>query len=189
MNHFSNCSAAYPEKIESEGPRALQEIDTADGLAVLVCVDCGALETKPTCGPLFAEALRFFASSDVSPDRTHLFFAGHMTGQAEKIYLGACAAAMFRPSPEHRAFELLALAKLSAIYGLEVSVFERPEIADEIWLHHPSARGEVERLSQPRLVVNSPEWHEVRGVLCGVPANDIDHRFHERRGYREPCDR
>lgn len=144
---------------------------------------------KPTCGPLFAEALRSFVNldSDRADKDVRLFVAGHMTGQAEKIYLGACTAAMFRPSPEYRGFALAALGKLSAIYGLEVSVFERPEIADEIWLHIPEALTEVGELSQ--LVINSPEWHAVRGRLCGIPENKIDPLFHERRGYREPCDR
>lgn len=141
---------------------------------------------KPsTCGPLFAEALRSFTNLDEGEVRC--FCAGHMTGQAEKIYLGACAAAMFRPSPKYRSFALTALMRLSVIYGLQISVFERSEIADEIWLHTPEARDEVGQLSQLR--VNSPEWHAVRGALCGVPANKIDHLFHERRGYREPCDR
>lgn len=147
---------------------------------------------KPTCGPLFAEALRLFTGLDsdrgmADEERVRLFAVGFMTGQAEKIYLGACTAAMFRASPEYRLFALAALTNLSAIYGLEVSVFERPEIADEIWLHRPSARAELGQLSQ--LAVNSTEWHALRGKLCGVPDAEIDPLFHERRGYREPCDR
>lgn len=140
---------------------------------------------KPTCGPLFADSLSAF--TDMSDKEVRPFLAGHLTGLVEKVYLGACPAAMVRPSPEFRGFVLSALSRLSKIYGLEVSVFERPEIADEIWLHRPEYAAAVGELSQLRF--ESPEWHTNRGLLCGIPLSEIDLEFHKRRGYREPCDK
>ena len=31
-------------------------------------------------------------------------------------------------------------------------------------------------------------WHKDRGLMCGVPHNEIDYMFHERTGYGQPCD-
>lgn len=142
------------------------------------------IEIKETCGPLFLRCVEFFTQA--TDDKVCLFAAGHMTGQAEKIYLGACPAMMCRPSPEYGAWMLTVAAKLSEVYGLEVSLFERPEIADEIWLHRPAYRNNVALLSQ--LECNSPEWHRKRGLLCGIPSPEIDPAFHERAGYRERCE-
>jgi hypothetical protein len=58
-----------------------------------------------TCGELFRDAMQ--SHTDMSPEQIRVFAAGYVTGQAEKIYLGACAAAMFRPSPEH--YDMLAV--------------------------------------------------------------------------------
>lgn len=140
--------------------------------------------SKPTCGPLFLRCLETFTSK--TDDKVCVFSAGHMTGQAEKIYLGACSALMVRPSPQYRSWCLFVATTLSAIYGLEVSVFERDEISDEIWLHTMESSGAISELQH--LEVNSPGWHARRGLLCGIPDTDIDVYFHKRSGYREPCD-
>lgn len=140
---------------------------------------------KPTCGPLFEQAWK--KATSMTDDPVLLFSAGHICGQAEKIYLGACSAAMFRPTPENNKFVLSLAVYLSSIYGLEVSVFERQEIRDEIWIHSPKITQGIALLRV--LVHNSPEWHYFRGVWCGVPDNQIDHEFHLRKGYNQPCDR
>lgn len=139
---------------------------------------------RTTCGPLFSDCLCAF--TDLTHNQVETFAAGHLSGQAEKIYLGACLAAMVRPSRLYRSWCLHVCTKLSAIYGLEVSVFERDEIADEIWIHKPEARPFLEELNA--LEVNSRLWHHIRGFLCGIPAAEIDTHFHTRQGYQEVCD-
>lgn len=143
------------------------------------------MDNKTTCGPLFLRCLEEFADNQECELRA--FSAGHMVGQAEKIYLGACSAAMFRPSPSYREWAVIAAIKISAIYGLQVSVFEREEIKDEIWIHKKTLNWEISLLNG--LDVNSPEWHSLRGRLCGIPEYDLDPNFHLREGYNLPCDK
>lgn len=142
---------------------------------------------KPTCGPLFTQALQT-AIEQAEGDPVRLFSAGHMCGQAEKIYLGACMAAMFRPSPEHYAYVHKVASKLACIYGLCVSTFDHEDLHDEIWLHKltqgPALLFEWMLAAEP----NSPMWHYWRGMLCGVPSDQIDANFHLRTGYKQPCD-
>lgn len=42
IQHHPNCSPYYPEKIQSEAPQAITEIEIDDGEVALQCVDCGA---------------------------------------------------------------------------------------------------------------------------------------------------
>lgn len=142
------------------------------------------MKSNQTCGPLFLECVKEFVS-DINLMK--IFSAGHMTGQAEKIYLGACAAAMFRPNPEYQEWALVAALKIANIYKLEVSVFEREEMKNEIWIHAPTATREIAMLKD--VDFNSPEWHTLRGRLCGVPEYNLDTEFHLRYGYNIPCDK
>lgn len=143
-------------------------------------------QTK-TCGPMFLSLLESFASDpDTSSDPVRLFSAGHMAGQAEKIYLGACSAAMFRPSSEHFAWMKSALNRIAPVYDLNTG-WLRYEGVEELWLVRGESSLIFERLTETD--VNSPEWHVLRGLLCGVPFVDIDTAFHARKGYAAPCDR
>lgn len=139
-----------------------------------------------TCGVMFQQCLTHFTSK-LASDPILLFAAGMAVGQAEKIYLGACSAAMFRPSLEHKAKMLAVCAYLSRVYGLEVSVFERGEVSNELWLHTKESTEFLQRVINWE-VYNSPAWHIGRGLLCGVPFDQIDFEFHERVGFGEPCD-
>lgn len=139
-----------------------------------------------TCGPLFQKCLEQAVQFETDP--TCLFACGHVTGQAEKIYLGACSAAMFRPSLEFRDSVLKACILCSSVYSLEVSVFEREEITDEIWLHTANVRDFL-GWSMQNVEYNSPNWHWIRGTLCGIPETVIDTEFHLRKGFKETCDK
>jgi hypothetical protein len=44
VKHHPNCSADYPEKIETEAPQQITVMDCEDFL-VYQCVDCGAFVT------------------------------------------------------------------------------------------------------------------------------------------------
>ena len=134
---------------------------------------------KKTCGPLYQEQLKQFVGND---RELRLFTAGFITGQAEKIYLGACGAAMFRPSPEHKGLvtELVEIA--SVTYGLCSN-----NIGEEIWLFHPDVAPAFIRLKS--IIPNTITAHFMRATLCGVPLREIDYKFHERNGYGKDCDK
>lgn len=136
-----------------------------------------------TCGPLFETCWREIESKVAG---THLLFeAGFVVGQAEKIYLGACHAAMFRPTDNRSKNVVLTSCMVcSAVYGLQVSIFEREEIKDEIWLvDNRFANHLADVLCN--YSYNSQEWHIERGLLCGIPLANIDPSFHERKGFNE----
>lgn len=141
-------------------------------------------DQKPTCGPLYKRALEHFCGSN--QDDRRAFAIGFMMGQAEKVYLGVCPAAMFRPSADKKVAMLMRLQDICGMYGL--SIFELPvKTGSELWIYQLSrTRQAIEGLQA--FGENSESWHEMRAFLCGIPADRIDFRFHERPGYGEDCD-
>jgi hypothetical protein len=136
---------------------------------------------KTTCGPLYQDALRHYAGDD--PERIRLFAAGFVSGQAEKVYLGACRAAMFRPSPDRRAMLLEILEDVARRYGLHYTVE-----ADEIWLwRDPGTANAIDQVFR-RGDRDPAGYHRLRGMLCGVPPDEIDEQFHRRPGHGQRCD-
>ena len=133
-----------------------------------------------TCGPLYLDGLLKYAGDD--PEKVRLFAAGFITGQAEKAALGASMAAMFRPSEIYRGMVQEVASDVACRYGLQYQM-----LGDEIWLYASGARMLMWTLKQVQS--NSPEWHTIRGFLCGVPSHEIDVAFHRRKGYGEPYDR
>ncbi len=137
---------------------------------------------KPTCGVLYKETADQFGQT---PETVDAFAAGHVSGQAEKVYLGACKAAMFRPQPDRHAWLLEVVQAIAGRYGLQVqclTYMDGGEIRNEIWI---SRQGVGKWLDYP---VNSQQWHTLRGLVCGVPLGEIDGLFHLRPGYGQPCD-
>ena len=135
---------------------------------------------QQACGSLFLDGLLKYAGDN--PEKVRLLAAGFVTGQAEKVYLGACMAAMFRPSEAYR----------DMVWHLVVDIARRYElcfdaIGDETWIWHPKAHGLISAMVHACEL--SEEWHSIRGLLCGVPAREIDPTFHLRKGYGESCDR
>lgn len=136
--------------------------------------------SKPTCGPLYFDGLKNYAGND--PVAIRLFAAGFISGEAEKVYLGASPAAMFRPSPDFRDM-VLALAEDIAIrYELVVKARK-----DEIWLCRDSTVYELVA-GLDWIGKDTPIYHAQRAWLCGVPTSEIDLSFHERKGYGERCE-
>jgi len=114
------------------------------------------------------------------------FAHGFAAGQAEKVSLGACDAAMFRPSPEHMEWYLPLVESVAATYGLHVVILDShcEETPKEIWI-----------CSDPKKVglwldfdVNSAPWHAARGAACGIPPRHWDFKYHKRKGYGKRCD-
>ena len=139
------------------------------------------MNKRTTCGPMYLDALMRYAGKD--EERLRIFAAGFIHGQAEKVYLGACSAAMFRVSPEF--LVMVATLAWEAVdrYGLHAV----RQLGDEIWiLRDGHALDQFNFMA--KMPVNSSDSHIQRGALCGVPFNEIDETFHERDGFGKPCD-
>jgi hypothetical protein len=135
---------------------------------------------KKTCGPMYEEALRRYTSMD--PGLIGVFAAGFISGQAEKVYLGACRGAMFRPSADRWPIIMAAVMDVVNRYGLKYQ-----ELPEEIWiLRDDTAVHWLAELSDCE--PNSPRWHRIRARLCGVPLSETDEQFHLRSGHGERCD-
>ena len=126
---------------------------------------------KKTCGPLFVEL--FNQRTSYAP---LAFYAGFVAGQAEKVYLGACPAALIHPHGATRRYwdDVLNVVNQTAmVYDLGVTV-----LGEEIWIHREENAHLVAAVAS--MEVNSPAYHQHRAMLCGVPASEIDPTFHER---------
>lgn len=140
------------------------------------------MTTKRTCGPLHFES-RAANIDETSRTEIRAFAAGFATGLAEKVHLGACRAAMMRPDEEDFNWLWERVERVARIYGLllRINTYPDPGRSREIWLLRSHA--DLDDFRAMRAAVpNSPEWHALRGRLCGIPENEIDVRFHERRG-------
>jgi hypothetical protein len=143
------------------------------------------MSTASTCGPLYLDGLTSFTGMDA--DKIPIFAAGFVSGQAEKIYLGACRAAMFRPSEEWHSTVMGIVRQVAERYMLRVHELQTSR-GVEIWLCK-SRNDYTALVVLDHMEENSPEWHRRRGEMCGIPESDIDLEFHKRSGFGEPCDK
>lgn len=122
-----------------------------------------------TCGTLFTEALQHACGEDSR--LVSAFYAGFITGQAEKVHLGACMAAMFHPSPDHLRLVMEITADTATRYALSWRTIE-----DEVWIYQPM----VESLMYDvyRSLYLTERQHVLRGLLCGIPVDRIDPQWH-----------
>ena len=130
---------------------------------------------KPTCGPLFYEAMKLALMSTENAEE--LFSYGHIVGQAEKVWLGACPAAMFRPTEHEEANFISRLTGICNIYKLD-SITLHTSRGHEYWMFRGESRSDIELLREKK--EDTGAWHQLRGLLCGVRSQDIDFIFHER---------
>ena len=136
-------------------------------------------EQQVTCGVLFKQLLQEL--TDMSPESIVRAGAFFIAGQAEKVYLGACPAAMSRPSVEYFEEQLENVMKIATLYDLKTVVYP-----DEIWICRKEYFVDVRAMR--RLTLNSPAWHHARARLCGIPLKEVDEKFHLRSGYGERAD-
>jgi hypothetical protein len=126
-----------------------------------------------TCSDFYFNAVEEY----VKPiDTYEVFAAGFVTGQAEKVYLGAADAAMFAPDKEQFTI-LFRLARSAAnrYEGLYIEVY-----GHEVWLfRNEQALLKFDRLKH--IQKYSPTWHTIRAELCGIPEDEIDTEFHKRK--------
>lgn len=139
-------------------------------------------QTLPTCGELFKEFLLLCTAGD--PEKVRIFDAGVTYGQAEKVYLGACMAVMFRPTDSYWDTKFKSCEDVCKLLKLSLMVIST-SVGREIWISRPENEEVVRSL--PRFPENSPLWHMLRGSLCGIPLGEIDTQFHLRKGYGKPA--
>lgn len=137
------------------------------------------MDKKYSCGYYYKQALAAYTGGNAS--YTRQFAAGFVFGQAEKVFLGACQGAIFRPSFEWHDMLLKITEHAAEMYGLVVRVYD-----SEIYIFRPEARPLFEALYET--FVDSPQWHLIRAQLTGVPPRDVDIKFHEREGAKERAD-
>lgn len=135
-----------------------------------------------TCGDLYLEGIRRFGQTD---EAYWGFVAGFVSGQAEKVYNRVCPAAMFRPSQHLRDKLLRIIDEVIERYDLSVSLYD-----NEVWIYRGDGRDAFYAIFIPMMSMNreSPAWHQMRAVLCGIPWDNVDLKYHERKNFNQPCD-
>ena len=108
---------------------------------------------------------------------------GHMRGQAEKVYLGACKAFMIRPAADWFQWAIDAMTMVCIHYHLHLAI---DTTHGEIWGCKDTATYQTLRTLQTHVEVNSAHWHGIRARLCGVET--VDMYYHERHGYGQRCE-
>jgi hypothetical protein len=138
-----------------------------------------AAMSNKTCGELYLEAL-----SEIVGDRERMAFAaGFVNGQAAKVYLHACPAAMFRPSNETFGWLLDIVVNVCERYGLRYEVLQTGAVR-EIWITR-IGMGVGNWYAYEK---DSPMWHKLRAQACGIPESETDVNYHKRVAYEQPCD-
>lgn len=135
-----------------------------------------------TCGEFYLDALTKHTGGDER--LVEAFAAGFVNGQAEKVYLGACPAAMFRPSPDRAVLIDLLVQDTCQRYGLKSYL----SASGEVWIGRDKATLDEIVFVCREVESNTPRWHRRRALLCGIPENEIDHEFHKRKMFNQPCD-
>lgn len=102
------------------------------------------------------------------------FVLGFLTGQAEKVKLGACNACMIRPPKQHLGTVESMAVDVANQYGLSVNMVST-KLGDEIWI----SKDPVFLNALKHVAENSPYWHKVRGRACGIPDIKIVENWHE----------
>ncbi|KKN78085.1 hypothetical protein LCGC14_0353120 [marine sediment metagenome] len=125
-----------------------------------------------TCGPLFQQV--FEEATRQSSNNLAIFSWGHLCASAEKIWLGACPAAMFRPTDQEGEFAAR-INYVAQVYSLDLM-----KVDNEYWLFRRQYYQTVKEMEMAEK--NSPIYHGLRGLLCGVPVDELDLAFHERYG-------
>ncbi|GEM_PF-5054693 len=133
---------------------------------------------KVSCSVILKE-LHDFYNPNQDPQRLKDFMRGFWAGEAEKVYLGACKAAMFRPDFEKHQWVRADIPTVASRYGL-LHRFFPTSYGGESWIIRPQYERLVLTLAE--FEEDSPAWHIWRARLCGIPDEEIDTEFHLRYG-------
>ena len=150
------------------------------------------MTTMPTCGELFRSFEEECGSwpclqpANIPYGNVRLAdrAVGHMRGQAEKVYLGACQAFMIRPAEDWWGWSIEVMALVCLHYDLRLYLPDGEH--GEVW-----GCKDVDTIAQLDMMfrhvpVNSQLWHVIRAQLCGVKKVDI--LYHTRAGYGQRCE-
>lgn len=88
----------------------------------------------------------------------------------------------FRPNKEHYSLQMEIVLDMARRFNLAVYIIHTA-VGDEIWMSRHENIGEIAEMI--RWNENSPEWHTIRGSLCGVPPDELDCEFHTKKGWGE----
>ena len=133
------------------------------------------------CGELFEKSFRASVGPEPTLENVKIWHRAFATGQAEKIYLGACHGAMFRVGPEWFTACVTIDLEVAKIYLLEFTT-----INGELWLMDEVGYDLIRKMLE--CPINSPEWHLTRAAICGIPTDKIDIFYHHRKGYLNKAD-
>ena len=136
------------------------------------------LRKNQTCMVAFREVSEYYSQGIES--RKRIFTIGYWSAQAQIVSLDLCKAAMFRPNIERHPWVFTDLPDITSRYDLVLSEVSYDD-KRELWISKIGTIDEIAKLYY--VSVNSVEWHKRRGLLCGVPENEIDSDFHKRHGY------
>jgi len=134
-------------------------------------------DRKPYCGLLYQQGLLEFTNDEATQ---RAFAAGFVSGQTEKVHSGSCPAAMFCPVSDDHAWFYRMVSDVARRYGLEADrllVWASKSDPPEIWVHR--RRTPIGQWLE--FPVNSERWHEHRAIACGIPREEIDTHFHQRK--------
>ena len=155
-------------------------------------MDTGA-SARPTCGTLYrlfeeqCPSLEFLHPSAIPHGDVRLAdrALGHMRGQAEKVYLGACSAFMIRPADDWFGWAVEAMMFTCRHYGLSLSL---STAAGEVWGYADSSLVQYILEAIATEPPTSPIWHHLRGALCGIPCANVDQEYHLRADWGTRCE-
>lgn len=142
-----------------------------------------------TCGTLFLSAWHKAEPIGLLQDAPSTAFAayafGFQIGQAEKVYNSAYQAFMVRPAADWQAWGLKAMQLVCAHYGLHLY---QDALRGEFW-----GCAEVNTVNKLRKLAghteeNSPRWHQMRAIFCGIPEHLVDVAYHERSNFGARCE-
>lgn len=140
------------------------------------------LDAPPSCSWLLEDAVRYM-EKNVSPAK-HVY-AGFIIGQMEKVYLGACPAAMFNvPLDDYslRAF----VRDVAPVYHLDLDGNDyetcTAPTSREVWVWQHARPGVRQQVAKAKRLLTSEDpaerneqaAHVLRGMLCGIPLEQID---------------
>lgn len=142
-----------------------------------------------TCGTLHKALWEKLCTDTLLEDALEIayghFATGFMSGQAEKVYSGACTAFMVRPGADWWTWACEAMQLICDHYGLLVYT---DRMHGELWgCANGQARQEV-HLVAVCYAENSIDWHTARARLCGIPPDKVDVAYHERAQWGERCE-
>lgn len=135
------------------------------------------MEKQETLRPKFYWGLELSTELD---NPTFIFALGCYTGQMEKVIVGACRFCMFSPELKDCAVLSPMIKRLATKFGLEVNLLPNE---NEYWI---CKNEDIKWFHKMEIMeIDSKEFHELRGFMCGISLDYIDPEYHLREGHTQ----